>query len=121
MFAMTNPGLCHVPGCCSYDPHPAKSSLCGSLVPAPTGFDTFLQTPVPVNREQLNEEVQAVKKAVQELCPLHLTLERVTINPAGVVMACWQLSRGTTTTQLRESIQVGAQLRNTTSQSAPTD
>eukprot|EP00892_Ulva_mutabilis_P010295 jgi/Ulvmu1/7638/UM038_0065.1 len=63
------------------------------------------QAPVPVNRVELDAEMQAVTRAMQDLCPLHLTLESVVITEGGVVMACWQVSRGTATTTLRASIQ----------------
>ena len=65
-----------------------------------------VQYPVPATKEELEQEVRAVQEAVGELCPMHFTLERVLINSAGVVMACWQLSRGTSTTSLRATIKV---------------
>lgn len=65
-----------------------------------------------VTRAQLDAEVAAVTNALGDVCPLHLTLERVVVSRGGVVMACWQVSRGITTKSLRDAIQVrtGSQL-----------
>lgn len=65
-----------------------------------------MQAPVRVTWEQLDAEVAAVTSALGDVCPLQLTLERVIVSRGGVVMACWQVSRGTTTTSLRDAIQV---------------
>lgn len=51
-------------------------------------------------------EVAAVTGALQSMCPLQLTLDRVIVNRGGVVMACWQVSRGSTTAAVRDALQV---------------
>jgi hypothetical protein len=65
-----------------------------------------VQYPVEASAEEVALEVSAVREAVGRLCPLHVTLERVLINSAGVVLACWQLSHGPSITSLRSELQV---------------
>lgn len=65
-----------------------------------------MQAPVRVTKEQLAVEVAAVTGALQSVCPLQLTLDRVIVNRGGVVMACWQVSRGSTTAAVRDALQV---------------
>lgn len=74
-------------------------------------LEVIMQHPVPANRQQVEDEVTSIKAAVHDLCPIHMALERIVINSAGVVMACWQLTRGTSTSRLRSTVQVSAQLQ----------
>jgi cytochrome oxidase assembly protein ShyY1 len=65
-----------------------------------------VQHPVPATPEQMAQELAAARRAAAPLCPLHIVLDRVVVSPAGVVLACWQVARGTEPSGLRAALQV---------------
>jgi hypothetical protein len=65
-----------------------------------------LQYPVQADEEEQAAEAAAVMHTAAALCPMRIALERVVISPSGVVMACWQVLKGTEPVKLRASMQV---------------
>ncbi|CAI5989626.1 unnamed protein product [Closterium sp. NIES-65] len=60
-------------------------------------------SPVPATAKQLVDEVRAVKGMSKRLCPMRVSLDRVTLTATGVLLACWQVVEGTDPAELRDA------------------
>ena len=47
------------------------------------------------------QEVGSVQAAAQQLCPLHIVLERVVATSSGNILACWQVTSGSDPAAIR--------------------
>ena len=94
-------------------------NMCGNALSTCAEPFQHVQRPVEASEAQQMVEIVAVQQAAAGLCPLQLALERVVISPAGVVMACWQLLKGTEPVDLRHALQVPSQPEPTAAQSLP--
>ena len=53
-----------------------------------------MQHPVPGSQADIMNEVEAVRAAGSQLCPLHIALERIVATSSGNILACWQVVSG---------------------------
>ncbi|KAL4422361.1 hypothetical protein ABPG75_008558 [Micractinium tetrahymenae] len=60
--------------------------------------------PVPASGADVDSEELAIREVGTQSCPLHVVLERVVATPAGAVVACWQVVKGTDVYELRRRL-----------------
>uniref|UniRef100_A0A7I4BG98 Uncharacterized protein n=1 Tax=Physcomitrium patens TaxID=3218 RepID=A0A7I4BG98_PHYPA len=62
------------------------------------------QNPVPATLEEINSEAAAVRQVAEKSLILEIELERVVLTPSGVLVGCWQVSKGTDPAVIREEL-----------------
>lgn len=62
------------------------------------------QNPVPATPEEVEIEAAAVKNVADGSWLLEIELERVVLAPSGVLLGCWQVSKGTDPSALRKEL-----------------
>lgn len=59
---------------------------------------------MPATPADVDAEEAAIRSVGTGACPLHAVLERVVATPSGVVLACWQVAKGTDVFDLRRQL-----------------
>ncbi|KAG0612370.1 hypothetical protein M758_6G022200 [Ceratodon purpureus] len=62
------------------------------------------QNPVPATPEEVEIEAASVKNVADRSWLLEIELERVVLTPSGVLLGCWQVSKGTDPSLLRKEL-----------------
>ncbi|CAI9787258.1 unnamed protein product [Fraxinus pennsylvanica] len=60
--------------------------------------------PVPATEEEIEVEASAVKVVAEDVCPLHIILDRVVLTSTGVLVGCWQMVSGTDPVTIRDKL-----------------
>lgn len=60
--------------------------------------------PVPATEEEIEVEASAVKAVAEDVCPLHIILDRVVLTSTGVLVGCWQMVSGTDPVTIRDKL-----------------
>ncbi|KAK3122828.1 hypothetical protein QOZ80_8AG0618910 [Eleusine coracana subsp. coracana] len=60
--------------------------------------------PVVATQNEIEAEVEAVKRVTETVCPLRIVLDRVVLTSTGVLLGLWQVESGTDPTEIRSRL-----------------
>ncbi|XP_062195554.1 uncharacterized protein LOC133898815 [Phragmites australis] len=60
--------------------------------------------PIVATEDEIEAEVEAVKKVTETVCPLKIVLDRVVLTSTGVLLGLWQVESGTDPAEIRSRL-----------------
>ncbi|CAD6246830.1 unnamed protein product [Miscanthus lutarioriparius] len=60
--------------------------------------------PIVATEDEIEAEVEAVKRVAENLCPLKIVLDRVVLTSTGVLLGLWQVESGTDPAEIRSRL-----------------